>query len=101
MAAKTVSATDFKAKCLALIDEVNTSGDSITITKRGQAVAVLTPMKKARRKTTEGMLRGKAEIVGDIINTTDLLKDWEVYQDWLATKARRERAAAKRQRKAS
>jgi prevent-host-death family protein len=101
MPARTVSATDFKAKCLALIDEVNTSGDPITITKRGQPVAVLTPMKKVRRKTTEGMLKGKGEIVGDIVDTSDLYKDWELYQEWMAAEARRERAAAKRHRKAS
>jgi prevent-host-death family protein len=36
-----VSATDFKAKCLALLDEVNEGGGSVTITKRGHPVAVL------------------------------------------------------------
>lgn len=36
-----VSATEFKAKCLSLIDQVEASGDSITITKRGRPVARL------------------------------------------------------------
>ncbi|MEI9814566.1 MAG: type II toxin-antitoxin system Phd/YefM family antitoxin [Acidobacteriota bacterium] len=54
MATRTVSATEFKAKCLALIDEVNASGDVLTITKRGQPVAVLGPTKKARRKEPAG-----------------------------------------------
>jgi prevent-host-death family protein len=99
MAAKTVSATDFKAKCLPLIDEVNTSGDPITITKRGLPVAVLTPMKKARRKTTEGMLKGKVKILGDIVNTSDLYRDWEVWQDWKRADAAA--TARKQRRKAS
>lgn len=36
-----VSATEFKAKCLALIDKVEAGGDSIIITKRGRIVAQL------------------------------------------------------------
>lgn len=38
-----VTATEFKAKCLALIDRVHAKGDSITITKRGRVVAKLVP----------------------------------------------------------
>lgn len=37
-----VSATEFKAKCLSLIDKVESTGEPITITKRGRAVAQLT-----------------------------------------------------------
>jgi len=36
---RVVSATEFKAKCLALLDEVADSGGTITVTKRGRAVA--------------------------------------------------------------
>ena len=40
---KKVSATEFKAKCLKLIDQVHDSGKPITITKRGKVVATLQP----------------------------------------------------------
>lgn len=40
---KTIAATEFKAKCLALIDRVHDDGESITITKRGRTVARLIP----------------------------------------------------------
>jgi prevent-host-death family protein len=40
-----VSATEFKAKCLALLDEIEQSGGPITITRRGRPVAVLGPAK--------------------------------------------------------
>ena len=33
---RTVSATEFKAKCLALLDEVEESGGTITLTKTGE-----------------------------------------------------------------
>ena len=36
-----VSATEFKAKCLSLIDRVHEQQESITITKRGRVVATL------------------------------------------------------------
>ena len=37
----TVSATEFKAKCLAIIDRVHTTGETVVITKRGRVVAKL------------------------------------------------------------
>ena len=41
---KKVAATEFKARCLALIDQVHDTGKPITITKRGKPVAVLQPL---------------------------------------------------------
>ena len=66
---RVVSATEFKAKCLALLDEVAESGGTITVTKRGRAVATLGPAKKKAWKSMEGILAGKGRIVGDIIHT--------------------------------
>ena len=63
-----VTATEFKAKCLALLDEVDESGTAITITKRGKPVATLQPVKKRPWKSPEGAWIGKVEIVGDIVN---------------------------------
>ena len=36
-----MSATEFKATCLAVRDEVNQSGGSVNLTKRGKLVATL------------------------------------------------------------
>lgn len=38
-----VGASEFKARCLALIDRVRERGEAITITKRGRVVARLVP----------------------------------------------------------
>lgn len=38
-----IAASEFKARCLALIDQVHDSGKTITITKRGKVVATLQP----------------------------------------------------------
>ena len=72
-----VSATEFKAKCLALLDEVDARGGTITVTKRGRPVATVAPVKKQPWKSPKGSLVGKVKISGDIVNfdTADL---WNV-----------------------
>jgi prevent-host-death family protein len=44
--AKTVTASRFKAECLALLDEVAEVGDSLIVTKRGKPVAVVGPVQE-------------------------------------------------------
>jgi len=39
MSTRTVSASRFKAQCLAMLDEVAATGEEIVVTKRGRAVA--------------------------------------------------------------
>lgn len=72
---KTVKASEFKATCLALMDEVARTGQSVVITKRGEPVAELVPHKAARRPELFGVWKGKVEIVGDIISPIDV--EWE------------------------
>lgn len=40
----TVAASEFKAKCLKLLDEVAETGETIVVTKRGKPVARIGPM---------------------------------------------------------
>ena len=65
---RVVGATEFKAKCLALLDEVEEHGETLTITRRGKPVTVLSPAKPKTWKSPKGSLAGKVEIVGDIVN---------------------------------
>ncbi len=39
MSSRTISASQFKAQCLAMLDEVAATGEEIVVTKRGRAVA--------------------------------------------------------------
>ena len=39
MSSRTVPASQFKAKCLAMLDKVALTGEEIVVTKRGRAVA--------------------------------------------------------------
>ena len=64
---QTMSATEFRAKCLGLIDEVAETGREIVITKRGKPVARLVPYRR-KPKSLFGMGRGRMEILGDIVS---------------------------------
>jgi prevent-host-death family protein len=78
MASRIVSATEFKAKCLSILDEVNQGKGTVTITKRGRPVAVLSPPKRKGWKFPMGALAGKVSIVGDIVNYH---MDWEITRE--------------------
>ena len=71
-----MSVTEFKAKCLALLDEIDEHGGSVTVTKRGRAVATVGPAKKEPWKSLKGILAGKARITGDIVSPDTA--DWDV-----------------------
>ena len=71
---KHVKASEFKAKCLKLMDEVAETGDTIVITKHGKPVAELVPAKK-RPKSLIGLHKGQIKILGDIIEPIDV--EWE------------------------
>jgi len=45
-----VTATEFKAKCLSLIDQVHESGQPVLITKHGRVVASLVPKEDSDQK---------------------------------------------------
>jgi prevent-host-death family protein len=73
MAVRTVKASEFKAKCLQLMDEINASGETLTITKNGKPVVEVRPAVR-RRKSLWGAHAGQGEILGDIISP--------VFEDW-------------------
>ena len=72
---KTIKASEFKAKCLKLMDEVAESGEPLVITKHGKPVAQLTPVPAEQRKSLFGLHKGQGEILGDIISPIDV--EWE------------------------
>ena len=63
--AKTLNASEFKAKCLQLMDEIAETGGEIVITKRGKPVAKLVPYRKPL-KAPFGKYRGLMQLYGDI-----------------------------------
>ena len=77
--ARTIKASEFKAKCLALMDEVAESGEEIVITKRGTPVARLVSCRE-KPKTHFGA-GGPIVIHGDITEPIDV--QWEAEQGLL------------------
>ena len=71
---RTIKASEFKAKCLKLMDEVADSGNEIIITKNGHPVSRLVPYRE-KPKSLFGIDKGRFEILGDIIEPLDV--EWE------------------------
>jgi prevent-host-death family protein len=59
-----INASEFKAKCLALIDQVHQGGEPILIRKRGRIVAKLTGESEPENRPWL-ILRGKSQFAGD------------------------------------
>ncbi len=76
-APRTIKASEFKATCLKLMDEVAETGEEIIITKNGKPVAKLTPHQK-RFKPPFGRDRDQLIFMGDILSPIDVV--WEAEQ---------------------
>jgi prevent-host-death family protein len=50
---KMIGATEFKAHCLRILDEVERTGESVTITKRGRIVGELHPPRENKEPPRE------------------------------------------------
>jgi prevent-host-death family protein len=61
---KTIAAGKFKTQCLAIMDQVQATGESVVITKRGIPVAKIVPASAASRIL--GSMANDFKIVGDI-----------------------------------
>lgn len=70
-----IAAAQFKAHCLALMDQVSQSGRAVVVTKHGKPVVKVVPAKECDDEIF-GALSGIARITGDIENTVPA-SDWE------------------------
>ena len=70
---KSIKASEFKAKCLQLMDDVASSGEELVITKNKKPIAKLAPY-HVRPKTLVGIDKGRLKITGDIISPVET--DW-------------------------
>ena len=79
---QTVSISEFKAKCLALIDAVRKTGQPLLITRRGEPIAQVVPPPVGEKPTSWlGSMRGAGTIVGDVISPATDQEEWEVLGD--------------------
>ena len=73
---KTIAAAQFKARCLQLMEDVNSTRTPLVITKRGKPVVKVLPADPPP-VWVSGRLAGKIEILGDIVSPVTPLEDWE------------------------
>ncbi len=74
MSTQTIKASQFKAQCLQLMDEVQRTGKEIIITKNGTPVSKLAPIVK-KPETLFGAHKEEIKITGDIISPLDV--EWD------------------------
>ena len=73
---RTIPAGEFKNRCLALMDEVNETGEEIVITKHGKPVSRLVPAEESKPQMW-GRYRDQIRIVGDIMSPVVPAEEWE------------------------
>ncbi len=72
---KKMAAGTFKAKCLAVMDEVQSKRETVIITKHGKPVAKLVPVERENDEIF-GFFVGKGRIVGDVLSPALSLEEW-------------------------
>ena len=72
-----IKASEFKAKCLKLMDEVADTGEPVIITKNGQPISQLVPYRR-KPDTLFGIMRGSVVFMGDVTSPID--EEWEAEQ---------------------
>jgi prevent-host-death family protein len=78
---KTVRISEFKAKCLGLIEQVDKTRQPLRITRHGRPVAELIPAGPDRKKKFLGAMVGTGKILGDIVSPIIDLNEFEAYRD--------------------
>jgi prevent-host-death family protein len=74
--------SEFKAKCLAVLERVHKTKRPICITRHGKPVAeVVPPSSIQERSAWIGSMKGSVEIIGDIISPANEESEWEALQD--------------------
>jgi prevent-host-death family protein len=74
---KQMRASAFKARCLAVMDDVQATGVPVVVTKRGKPVVKVVPF-DSEQDDIFGFMKGKFKIVGDIESPVVPLKDWKI-----------------------
>ncbi len=64
-----MSAAEFKAKCLKVMDRVAATGQTVTVTKHGRPVARVVPVERGRQRVV-GSLKGSVAFMGDLVSPT-------------------------------
>lgn len=70
-----ISVSEFKKHCLQLFEKIQHKGDEIVVTKHGEPIAKIIPLRKDLQ-SLRGSMKGQLSIKGDIVEC-DWSKEWE------------------------
>jgi len=74
---KTIPVSEFKAKCIGLLKEVQKTKKPLVVTLRGKPLARVEPIVQPKKRVRLGALKGWMEIKGDIVRS-DIERDFLV-----------------------
>lgn len=82
---KEVAISEFKAKCLGLLEEVRKTRKPIRVTRFGKPVAeVIPPTSQPTRKNWLGCMEGTIKITGDIVGSISPESEWNAAREDVA-----------------
>jgi prevent-host-death family protein len=76
-----ISISEFKAKCLGLIEQVHKTRQPLRITRHGRPVAEVIPAGPDRKRKFLGDMMGTVEFLGDVVSPVIDLEEFEAYRD--------------------
>lgn len=91
---KALAVSEFKARCLAVLDEVARTGEGVTLLKRGKPLARVLPAASVDHDHPQRRLAGTIEILGDVVAPALPVDAWEA--EHAPTRPRRKRTTKKR-----
>lgn len=76
----TITATEFKAKCLQILDQIQLTGEVLQITKHGKVVAELrAPEPKKPEHSGLGFARETIKTYGDVVSPVEV--EWDALKN--------------------
>jgi prevent-host-death family protein len=77
-----IAISEFKAKCLAVLERVRKTKTPVLITRHGVPVAeIIPPSSVKERSAWIGSMKDSVEILGDIISPANEESEWEALRD--------------------
>lgn len=79
---KEIAISEFKAKCLGILEQVRKTRTPIRVTRFGEPVAEVVPPSASKSTGRRlGSMAGTAQILGDIVGPTGSWDDWEAWRE--------------------
>jgi prevent-host-death family protein len=79
---KEVAISEFKAKCLALLEQVQKTKKPIRVTRFGKPIAEVVPASpEAGPADWIGSMKDTLKILGDVVSPANDESDWEALKD--------------------